>query len=210
MKKLLVLMLVLGLVTMANATIIDVVQVGLGDMGHSGTELDPLELSETIDIKLVLNHYPSAYGSQYDGYALSSMDLDLHIIGKGSLGGTVNKVGDIWHNNGFGAWGDSGITPTGVDQMGGVASPIIAGSAGGTDLVWNLTVHCDGPGPITIDLTLNGLSEYSNSSDGAGNMWPPIVAMTEASLGDLVIYNIPEPMSIALLGLGGLFLRRRK
>ena len=48
--------------------------------------------------------------------------------------------------------------------------------------------HCDGIGDVTID--------YSDA--GLGPM------------DTLVIHQIPEPMTIGLLGLGGLFLRRRK
>jgi len=36
------------------------------------------------------------------------------------------------------------------------------------------------------------------------------VNAVEADFGDLIIYQIPEPMTVALLGLGGLFLLRRR
>jgi len=55
MKKLLVLMLVLGMASLANATVIDVVTVGVGSLGHAGTLTDPLVESETIEIQIILN-----------------------------------------------------------------------------------------------------------------------------------------------------------
>ena len=42
MKKVLALMLVLGMASLANVTVIDVIMVGPGSMGHAGTSSDPL------------------------------------------------------------------------------------------------------------------------------------------------------------------------
>lgn len=54
-------------------------------------------------------------------------------------------------------------------------------------LVNEIDFHCDGPGDVTIALV---------NDDG-------LVVDSQ------VIHQVPEPMTIALLGLGGLFLRRR-
>jgi len=51
-----------------------------------------------------------------------------------------------------------------------------------------ITLHCEGPGDVLISL----------------------VGSTDGVLDTQIIHQIPEPMTIALLGLGGLFLRRRK
>ena len=48
--------------------------------------------------------------------------------------------------------------------------------------------HCDGEGDVQIDLMDEGLGV----------------------LDSIIIHQIPEPMTMALLGLGGLFLRRRR
>jgi hypothetical protein len=214
MKKVLALMLVLGMTSLASATIVDVVTVGVGDLGHAGTSTDPLYPSETIEIKIVLNADPDPtwYGGGgypiYDGYWLSSMDLDLHVSGPGALAekgtGLATKMK---HNTGFGAWAEP--EPAVVDN----AIAYLAGTAAGNgiqgadDLVWNLVIHCEGNGIVDVDLTLHGTSEYSVYASTAGGTWEKL---TELDLGDLVIHQIPEPMTIALLGLGGLFLRRRR
>jgi len=53
---------------------------------------------------------------------------------------------------------------------------------------WDTEFHCDGLGVVTITLM-----------DAAQN-----------TLDTITITQVPEPMTVALLGLGGLFLRRRK
>jgi hypothetical protein len=225
MKKLLILMLVFGLASLANATVVDVVTVGLGDMGHAGTEEDPLEESEIIAIQIILNHNPYAGYPSYDGYFTDGVDLDLHVTGAGSLGVVqLLKKGiyydDLQHHADFAVWAESDPLIVGnaiASMSGGVLTGGIHGAAGGTPLIWNLYIHCDGDGPVNIDLTLND-GRYAPYGDPAGDpfyadfdprngTW---LAMVEADLGDLTIYQVPEPATIALLGLGSMFLMRRK
>jgi len=216
-------MLVLGMTSVASAGIVDVVVVGEGSMGHAGTSTDPLMPSETIEIAIVLNSnpYPGTAYPNYDGYLLSTLDVDLHVSGPGTMDvGTTNKSGDpVWqYDTRLSPFGvvDDGDLSNGLNQIAGTAltpvGPPTSGSTGPIPLVWDLIIHCDGNGPLTIDLTMNGVSEYSPYSDGTGiNPYPDgWILLTEGDLGDLVIHQIPEPMTIALLGLGGLFLRRRR
>jgi hypothetical protein len=219
MKKLVALLLVLGLASAASATVIDVVPV---DVGQSGGRLggmdDPLEASDVIGLKIVLNHNPYVGYPSYDGYILSSMDLDLHIAGPASLDvGTRNKAGDpVWQfDPGLtGVVNDDDGLANGLNQITAVAfTPVGGTNYHPDDLMWDLLLHCDGPGEVIIDLTLLGLTEYADYSDGQGLAPYPAgawKAAIEEDLGDLVIYQVPEPMTIGLLGLGGLLLRRRK
>jgi hypothetical protein len=213
MKKLLIMVLVLGMVTASNATVIDLVTKGVGSLGHKGTIDDPLEESEIIYIDIVLNHnpYPDQQWPSYDGYSLFGMDLDLHVIGPGSLGHDTTKTGGpslTWDSR-FSVTGFSGI-----GQDGNIAS-INGGSlgenlVGPTVLVSGIFLHCEGPEPVILDLTLAGTTKFSEFSGGGVGPYPgDWFDAIEGDLGDLVIYQ-PEPMTIALLGIGGLFLRRRK
>jgi hypothetical protein len=239
MKKVLALMLVLGMTSLASATVIDVVTVGTGDLGHAGTSTDPLHPSETIEIAIILNYNPYPGGwTSYDGYVMDGMDLDLHVTGPGSLEvpGLYNaKFGfrygdDLQHHVDFGVWSQSGsndgteegyvplIAGNAIASMsGGVLTGVIAGDENGnpptspTVLVWNLFLHCEDYGPVNLDLTLAGSTRIADYTDATGNgPYPDWRYAVEGELGDLVIHQIPEPMTIALLGLGGLFLRRRR
>ena len=229
MRKLLILMLVFGMASLANATVIDVVTVGLGDMGHAGTSEDPLVESEIIEIMIVLNNNPYPGYSTYDGYVIDAFDLDLHVSGAGSLGvvmmldkfGNPTDVPDLQHHEDLEFWSqpDPLIVDNKIAQlMGGTMGYVFPGEV---PLVWNLLIHCDGSGDVLVDLTLNGTTHYFD-------YWSPLhgepytgypashdlVAWekfaTEEDLGNLVIHNVPEPATIALLGLGSLFLMRRR
>ena len=227
MRKLLILMLVFGIASLANAYVIEVVTVGDGSLGHAGTSTDPLELSEIIEIAIVLNNNPYTGYPLYDGYVLDTMDLDLHVTGAGSLSAGVigtSKTGDILgieHHAMFDVWSESDplIVGNSIDKLLGGSFGYI--HPGEEPLVWNLLIHCEGEENVVIDLTLRGTTQYWDYWDPANDQpytgypadhdvagWAKYA--TEGDLGDLVIHQVPEPATIALLGLGSLFLMRRR
>jgi hypothetical protein len=200
MKKLLIFMLVLGLASVANAGLVDVV-IDTGRGGHVDNNGNGvIDASDDIHIKITTS------------LMLAAFDLDLNVLGTGTLG-------EYWDLDFFGA-PCFGPGPTGLpgchanDGMGGamwVYSGIIGNSiptmADATfgpgmtgDLVWALTIHCTGEGPVNVNLTTAPGGTY----DVMGYV------VTPADLNHLVITQVPEPMTIMLLGLGGLLLRRRK
>jgi hypothetical protein len=216
MKKLIVLSLVLMISSVADAAVIDAVAYDVGQSGgRLGGAADPLLPNDIIGIKLVLNHnpYPVPGFSSYDGYMLSNMNLTMNIAGPGSLDAGTKDQGDpVWqHHPDLLAFivMDSNISD-GFDAVAAIALPSIEAAPGGTDLFWDLLLHCDGEGDVTIDLALYGLTEYSQYKTGIGGGpipgWSPA---TENDLGDLVIHQIPEPITITLLSLGGLLLKRK-
>jgi len=220
MKKVLALLLVLGMASAASATIIDVVTVDIGlSGGRTGAIDNKLMPSDIIGITIVLNYNENPWGAtypSYDGYLLSMMDLDLHTTGLGTLDTSYDKNLNpyITFDDRFGAtYWEQDVTGDFVHITGPGPVTGIQSQPGGAVLVWDIVFHCDGEelDPVILDLTLAGTSQYSPLRAMSGGPYPDDwIFMTEADLGDLVIYQVPEPMTIALLGLGGLFLRRRK
>ena len=214
MKKFLVLILVLGMASLANATVIDVLVDG-------SLPNDPLLDNDTVGLKIVLNYNPYAGYSSYDGYALSSMNLALHADGDSSLAaGPAGKVTGLIFSDDFDT--TSYITDNiggdpGFSAIGGVAAPPVKGDGDPTTLVSNiiLTAKADDSQEIVINLAIGTSgTQYAPYTDWSGaDPWPATpgwLTAVEADLGDLTLNVVPEPITMALLGLGGVVLLRRR
>ncbi len=171
MKKLLVLMLVLGIASAANAGLVISVD----------GELDPPDSS----IILMPSDYVTIDVSS-DGQTNQEMPVFLTIVGPGSL--------DISAGTVYGELGvpnetlvDMGDGMYYIDLLKDVVVPIPPIPEG--VVVDLIEFHCEDLGDVTL---LLGMEPGSGDYDIQ------------------VIHQIPEPMTIALLGLGGLLLRRRK
>jgi hypothetical protein len=175
MKKILILMLVLGLVSIANATVTMELYEADGTTPVSG------------DCYVGLSYVLAVEGASADAGA--------------SLGvyGSTYTAAD-WAN--LGAGGQAVATTVDTGDM----SYILWSS---TWQGYDMIADDSGSGPgvstgtwFTIDLT--GLAEGTYSFDLLDYKAASTVIASES--GNVV----PEPITIALLGLGGLFLRRRK
>ena len=230
MKKLLAMCLVLSMASAANAILIDtvapVLQVVTNDIGQSGgrtgTYENPLQPSDVIGVAIIIGHNPyyttySPYGPlpTYDGYLVSSVDLDLHAVGPGSLSVTTTKAGvPIVYTDLDNLTVDLPVNGD-IPRMQGISLAGIGPSefteGWSNVIVDGILFHCDDLGPVLLDLTLFGQTDYSPYQTEAGTPYPgQWLQATEGDLGDLVIYQIPEPITMALLGLGGLGLLRRR
>jgi hypothetical protein len=220
MKKLLAMCLVLGMASIANAAVVELVKSDIGlSEGRTGGHDDPLLPSDVIGIEIVVTMNPvylyPGYPS-YQGYIISNVDLDLHAVGPGSLGVVTLKAG----GPNVGTDLDSIVLEDPpIDVNGDI--PRIQGLSLGAISVWeeldlvmdNILFHCDGPGPVLLDLTLFGPSKYADYQYANGDVYPDLSGwkdLVEEDLGDLVIYQIPEPITMTLLGIGGLALLRRR
>jgi hypothetical protein len=191
MKKLLVLMLILGLTSIAGAAVGSntdkIVQLSVnGGVADEYFKDEPLNPSDTVTLDIQLA----------DGVAMDAMELDLEIIGGATIS-LPDPATDIIVG-GFESWSliVEGVTDKGIAAIAGVTF----GSVDGT-LVDGITFHCEGQGPVTVQLTSAG----SNSI-----VAPESRLLDAADLGSIVIHQVPEPMTITLLGLGGLALLRRR
>jgi hypothetical protein len=186
MKKLLALLLVLGMASTASATL----QISVGG--------DPDPMSSEIYLspsdEIIIDIWTDAEIPQFAGVTYSMSTTPL-----GSLdwsGATfsnppsTNIINGAWPAQGLPA----GDNPPEAGFWGSIFS-IEGATPIDTVLVNNLLFHCLDEGDATIYL-------YEWLGD-PGSEDPTVVDM-------VVIHQIPEPMTVALLGLGGLFLLRRR
>ena len=188
MKKVLVLMLVLGMVSAASAGL----QISVdGDPEPVDSEIILLP-SETVVLDLWTDTDIGML--EFGAWAL--------IVADGSQGaGTVGQ-GDS-HIAGFNVIGPIpgtvGVTAPGVGWFGTYLGAFSGNPFAGDVVYDNFLFHCEGEGDVIIEV-------WSMEDVGVEiEDWQAIALMDS-----LVIHQIPEPMTIALLGLGALFLRRRK
>lgn len=216
MKKFLALLLVLGMTSLAGATIIidDTKSIYVTGTHNDVNQNGVIDESDIIDVTIVSN---------VD--MLWAYDFDLHVTGPGTLSETDNGPGYYWSETvdfygmtltihhtpnrqdngagGNGLWLYSGISNNCITQMSdsyNSTDPCVGFSSG--DLVWGLAIHCTGEGDVVVDLTQGpGSTAVGPHGDNLGN----------SDYGDMTIKQIPEPATLSLLGLGAaMWLRRRR
>jgi hypothetical protein len=196
MRNLLVLLVVLGMATAANATL----QISVHTNPPGGETWDPMNPQDTeIEIGpsefLVLDIWTDALidkdvaESWFNGWALVCDRATATIEG----GADQTQIPGIVIYPGASGSGHPGVDP-GVDEgVWGAATPSGSSIEAGGVLYSEILLHCE---IVDGDAVLRLLS----TSD-----W------MNANLEDMVvIHQTPEPMTLGLLGLGGLGLLRRR
>jgi hypothetical protein len=197
MRKLLILTLVLGMASMANAAF----TLMVSDSGDMGTYVDPPEASsyfvnESDYIWIgVHNDTQGAPGATQKGQFYLALESgpnaqwtgNFQMYKQASGGPLVDGAPDNYY------YGPSiNIYVTGV--------PLV-------DL-WRLTLTDGAPDTFNNIGVLDAKELHSSLKDSTETIWLLDQAMT--ILDTVTIHQIPEPMTMVLLGLGGLLLRRRK
>lgn len=184
MKKLLVLFVVLALATSVSATDVYV------DAESGGSNAITVLQGATVVVDLTSNTICGGIGDTEEGEAgwWVTADVGITLPATGDFNDILDTVTSNSLTRLFAIY--SGTSEIGVP----VGEPIFT---------FSLTA------PSTngdYDITVNYSATYAAFWDeGANDRYADLIAGT-----DLTITVIPEPMTIALLGLGGLLLRRKK
>jgi len=185
MKKLLILMLVLGLASAANATLLLSVD---GDVDPEDTSIN-LRESDTVIIDIHGFDNPAQLG--YMGWIL--------IQGPGAIDASAPTY--LWETSNVGNMSEPELSEY-------IALLPDYGYPGVVDIIeWNVQDTIEPPGEPANGLLIDGLIFHCEGE-------PDDVILTmmdlELFVFDTQVIHQPEPMTVMLLGLGGLFLRRRK
>jgi len=182
MKKLLVLALVLSMATMANAGL----QISVGGV----QDVTEAEVTLVPSGELVLDIWTDAQIETGIGEGYFAM---LASMQGGTIAGGIPAVWSILLYDD--ALGNGIMVPEGHNGVFGVvATPPATVFPAGMTLIDGIMFHCEGPGDVIV--TLFALDGDTGELLGI--------------LDTVVVHQIPEPITMTLLGLGGLFLRRRK
>ena len=213
MKKFLILLLVLGLSSAASATTVSLMDPGVavGDVTatriYLAVDMTGLQqLSVTITAVGDATITGGVMAAEAFDFGLQATDYVAVVVTAGGwqnglsldtavTGGTMAEIG----------LGHFGSTIYGATTDPAVAMPIAAGSLGSGVIVNTPIAYIDviatGMGSVTLTM-VDGSQFGANTLDEGG----PI-----AGFGNpLTLDTVPEPMTIALLGLGGLALLRRR
>ena len=170
MKKLFVLMLVLGIASFASA--------GLTWTDGAGGDVDTITLTSQSDTAVVyLTSDTSAMGSFLAGPANNSVAGITAAAPQPDAGGQ----------------GSAFVYTTGIydGQMWGQAADSVEPYTNAAGNWFAVTIHATSAGTGSVNFDSDILAQLGTSDT-------------------LVVNHIPEPMTITLLGLGGLLLRRKK
>ena len=184
MKKLLVLMLVLGVASLANATLVL-------DTMYDGS---PIEEGDSISV----NIYSDAAMTAFEAHTWALIVTD-GAVGAVS-GGDPVAIADL-SNTIIGAVEDTAsvLNPAGSTGLfGGTLWASFTSSLDPTVVYQNFTITC-------LDGEIDALVQLWELTDIGNDTWE-FTTLTD----EVLIDQVPEPASMLLLGLGGLLLRRRK
>jgi len=212
MKKLLILMLVLGMASLANAGLIE-----LSVDGEAAPSEITLLPSEYITLDITIGDTLFAGGDLM--ITLSTADGALDNSG---VTFEANPMTRYWFGDPYYMWYD-GNRAWGAPYVVGLSElqkVVVSGgnidynTLGNMTLADNIIFHCEKqPGDVIVELVAySDLIYYTYVMVDDAPVVDTIETLyTEGTVLDTItVHQIPEPTTIALLGLGSLFLLRRR
>jgi hypothetical protein len=213
-------LLVLGLANFANATMSFDLAPTSGQMGHGFDPQDPLQPSEWVELDVV-------YGGDVPLWATGALTITIEGPAEwcGDDADTYDPPGVPIEQ----AWTVldkftpeymfmGALNMPGINSMEKLDSRTLVlsgttdtnpalGVPAGEILFDHLNIHCTGHGEVIVTLTTS-----SDTAAGTPIYWDGDLQQEDLQgIGSsITIYQIPEPMTIGLLGLGGLGLLRRR
>jgi hypothetical protein len=204
MKKLLALLLVLGFTSVAGAAAGDgTIELFITSVGEAPDKTEPITPTKEITIEPSMwVDLTVIYNAGVDNGNLFGGKFDIHITGPGSFG----PLDAIGHNEKF-TFQDVQYATNDDTKIWITDGGFIFGGGGPEDgemVVDNVLIHCDARGDVKVELSDDpALFELPGAVQGDGINVDPVE-------GGVIIHQIPEPMTLSLLGLGGLALLRRR
>jgi hypothetical protein len=140
-------------------------------------------------------------------------DFDVCTVGIGEIasnGGSVPNI--IGFNPKFTPVGPPGIPiNNGGTLIEYIAGSVAMGQPGAPAGEWLYAFEFHVPDvPASTMITIDDVTDYTAAPPKYTSINSPDWTVMVSDVVPLTIHEIPEPMTIALLGLGGLFLHRRK
>jgi len=190
MKKFLVLLLVLGIATAANAEVVGLVFTVNGLPQPPEITIGPSQSIE-IDLEIAASHTNSDYTLNYDLYAPGT-DIPTQLAEFVTTGAAFPNASSYMFGSGF-----AGPRTSVHFQISGSNFGI---PINGPAIIMNgILIHCIGPGDVLLKIVCQGGTKVDGQDVPFGTI-----------MHTLLIHQIPEPATLMLLGLGSLFLARRK